>query len=66
MTGIIQKLDYLVDLEVNAIWITPFLESPLKSGGYDISNFTNVQSVFGTLDDFKELIASAHKKRMYI
>lgn len=62
MSGITEKLDYLVDIGVNAIWLTPFFESPLESGGYDISNYLNVQKVFGTLDDFKDLLDTAHKK----
>lgn len=62
MPGITEKLDYLVDIGVNAIWLTPFFESPLESGGYDISNYLNVQKVFGTLDDFKDLLDTAHKK----
>lgn len=64
ISGIIQKLDYLADIGVTAIWLTPFLESPLKSGGYDITNYLNVQAVFGTMDDFKELLNTAHKKSM--
>lgn len=60
--GIIQKLDYLVDIGVTAVWLTPFLESPLKSGGYDITDYLNVQKVFGTMDDIKALIKTAHGK----
>lgn len=60
--GIIQKLDYLVDIGINAIWLTPFLESPFESGGYDITDYLNVQKRFGTLDDFKDLLAKAHEK----
>lgn len=66
MLGITQKLDYLADIGVTAIWLTPFLKSPLKSGGYDISDYNYVQEVFGTIDDFKELINTAHKKSMSI
>lgn len=47
---------------MNAIWLTPFLESPLKSGGYDISNYSDIQKVFGTMEDLKELINTAHTK----
>jgi len=57
-----QKLDYLVDIGVTTIWLTPFLESPLKSGGYDISDYFKTQKVFGTMDDFKALINAAHDK----
>lgn len=60
--GITQKLDYLVDIGVTAIWLTPFLESPLQSGGYDISDYLKVQRVFGIIDDFKDLVNGAHRK----
>jgi len=59
-------LDYLVDIGVTAIWITPFFESPLESGGYDITNYVGVQHIFGTIDDFKDLLNAAHSKSMYI
>lgn len=65
-SGITQKLDYLVDLGIKAILLTPFFESPLKSGGYDVTNHTNIQTVYGTTDDFQELTTTARKKRMYI
>lgn len=65
-SGITQKLDYLVDIGVTAIWLTPFFDSPLESGGYDITNYLDVQHVFGTIDDFKDLINAAHTKSMYI
>lgn len=54
-SGIISKLDYIVDLGVKAVWISPIYESPMKDFGYDISNFTSIDPIFGTLDDFKEL-----------
>jgi len=65
LPGITQKLDYLVDIGVTAIWITPFFESPLESGGYDITNYQDVQHIFGTIDDFKDLLNAAHSKSMY-
>jgi len=65
-SGIIQKLDYLVDIGINAIWLTPFLESPFKSGGYDITDYLSIHQQFGTMDDFKELLSNAHEKSMYI
>ncbi|XP_022164151.1 maltase 1-like [Myzus persicae] len=64
--GITQKLDYLVDLGVTAIWLTPFFESPLESGGYDISNYLDVDNVFGTVDDFKDLLIAAHSKNLKV
>jgi len=65
LSGIIQKLDYLVDIGVTAIWLTPFFDSPLESGGYDISNYLEVQHIFGTIDDFKDLLNAAHSKSNY-
>ncbi|CAI6365687.1 unnamed protein product [Macrosiphum euphorbiae] len=64
--GITQKLDYLVDIGVTAIWLTPFYESPLESGGYDITNYLEVQQVFGTIDDFKDLLKAAHSKNLKV
>lgn len=65
LSGITEKLDYIVDLGVTAIWLTPFFESPLESGGYDITNYLDVQHIFGTLDDFKDLLNTAHSKSMF-
>ncbi|ODM91568.1 Maltase 1 [Orchesella cincta] len=53
--GIISRVNYFVELGVEAIWISPIYESPMVDFGYDISNFTNIDPLFGTLDDFKEL-----------
>lgn len=66
LSGITQKLDYLVDIGVTAIWITPFFESPLESAGYDITNYLDVQNIFGTIDDFKDLLNDAHSKSLCI
>jgi glycosidase len=62
INGITSKLDYFVDLGIDAIWISPMYESPMKDFGYDISNFTNIDPIFGTLDDFK-VMAAEFKKR---
>ncbi len=62
LRGIIQKLDYIKDLGVNLIWIGPFYQSPMDDNGYDVSNFFDVDPVFGTLDDARELISQAHKR----
>ncbi|XP_025407324.1 maltase 2-like [Sipha flava] len=64
--GITEKLDYLVDIGVNAIWLTPFLESPLESGGYDVSDYLKVQDVFGSMEDFENLVNTAHKKNLKV
>lgn len=58
--GIISKLDYIASLGVDAIWVSPFFKSPMKDFGYDISDYRQIDPMFGTLDDFDELIARAH------
>lgn len=58
--GIISKLDYLNDLGVNALWISPHYESPMDDNGYDISDFYKVSKDYGTIEDVKELIKKAH------
>ena len=61
LKGITEKLDYVATLNVDAIWISPFFTSPMKDFGYDVADFKNVDPIFGTLDDFDELLAKAHK-----
>jgi alpha-glucosidase len=58
--GIISKLDYIASLGVDAIWLSPFFKSPMKDFGYDISDYRDIDPIFGTLADFDELIAKAH------
>lgn len=60
LQGIITRLDYLQDLGVNAIWLSPFYPSPMADFGYDISDYCNVDPIFGTLDDFKQMLDAAH------
>ena len=64
--GITSKLDYLADLGVDAIWISPFYPSPMIDGGYDISDYTDVDPCFGNLDDFKELVGEAHVRSLKV
>jgi maltose alpha-D-glucosyltransferase/alpha-amylase len=59
--GLTSKLGYIRDLGVNTIWLMPFYPSPLKDDGYDISEYTNVHPQFGTLDDFRTMLAEAHR-----
>lgn len=61
LPGIIDKLDYIASLGVDAIWISPFFKSPMKDFGYDISNYREVDPLFGTLADFDSLISRAHE-----
>ena len=60
--GLISQLDYLSDLGITAIWLLPFYPSPMRDGGYDIADYTSVNPVFGTLDDFKRLLDEAHRR----
>lgn len=60
LQGIIEKLDYIANLGVDAIWISPFVKSPMKDFGYDVSDYRAVDPLFGTLDDFDRLVGRAH------
>ena len=60
ISGIQSRLSHLLDIGVETIWISPIYESPLADFGYDISNFTNVDPIFGTLEEFQELTSVAH------
>jgi alpha-glucosidase len=60
LRGITQRLPYLVELGVNAIWLSPIFPSPMADFGYDISNYTGIDPLFGSLDDFDALLAAAH------
>ena len=56
LKGITEKLDYVKNLGVNAIWINPFFKSPFKDGGYDIEDYYSIDKKFGDMQDFEELI----------
>jgi len=60
LVGIRSKLDYLQWLGVDAIWISPIYPSPMADFGYDVSNYTDIDPIFGTLGDFDALLADAH------
>lgn len=60
--GITSRLDYLADLGVDALWISPIYPSPMADGGYDISNYRDIAPEYGTLDDFLRLLTEAHKR----
>ncbi len=64
--GIIQRLDYLHELGITTIWISPIFESPMADNGYDISNYFGIASEFGTMEDFKELVLEAKKRQIKI
>jgi oligo-1,6-glucosidase len=60
--GIINKLDYLKDLGVNAVWLSPVYKSPNCDNGYDISDYRDINPEFGTLEDFKEMLQGMHDR----
>jgi maltose alpha-D-glucosyltransferase/alpha-amylase len=60
--GLAQKLDYVQELGVNAIWLMPFFPSPLRDDGYDISDYRSVHPRYGTLEDFKTFLSVAHDR----
>jgi oligo-1,6-glucosidase len=64
LMGIIQKLDYLHDLGVDILWLSPIFQSPNADNGYDISDYEAIQPAFGDMDDFDELLLGVHKRGM--
>ncbi len=64
--GLIEKLDYLQDLGVTALWLLPFYPSPLKDGGYDIADYTAINPSYGTLDDFRRFLKEAHDRGLRV
>jgi maltose alpha-D-glucosyltransferase/alpha-amylase len=64
--GLAEKLDYIKDLGVTAIWLLPFYPSPLRDDGYDIANYCNVHPMYGTLADFKNLLREAHRRGLRV
>jgi len=62
LRGVTEKLDYLQWLGVDCIWLLPLYPSPLRDGGYDIADFTNVHEDYGTVEDFRQLIEAAHQR----
>ncbi|MDJ1154903.1 alpha-glucosidase [Macrococcus caseolyticus] len=64
INGITEKLDYLKDLGIDVIWISPIYDSPNDDNGYDISDYQNVMSDFGTMEDFDRLLIETHNRDM--
>ena len=62
LRGILQRLDYLADLGIKGLWIAPFYPSPMADFGYDISDYCNVDRIFGTLADFDQLLQAIHER----
>ncbi len=67
LAGILERIDYLSDtLGVDAVWLSPFYPSPMADFGYDVSDYCDVDPIFGTLDDFDRLLAAAHERGLRI
>jgi len=64
--GLTSTLDYIKDLGIKGIWLTPFLESPKVDNGYDVSNYYKIDPTYGTLDDFKFFMEEAHKRNIKV
>ena len=64
LSGVKQRLDYCAALGVDALWLSPIYSSPMADFGYDISDYTNIDPIFGTLADFDELIAEIKRRGM--
>ncbi|MDX9691697.1 MAG: alpha-amylase family glycosyl hydrolase, partial [Acholeplasmataceae bacterium] len=66
INGILSKLDYLVELGVDILWLSPIYVSPMDDNGYDIADYYNINPMFGTMEDFKHLLKTAHQKNLKI
>ncbi len=63
-SGILSRLDHLVKLGVDAIWISPIYPSPMADFGYDVADYCAIHPSFGSLDDFERLVAAAHERNL--
>ena len=66
LPGVLARLDHIADLGVDAIWLSPFVASPMLDFGYDVSDYLSVDPMFGTLEDVRELIAAAHARGLKV
>lgn len=66
LKGVEDKLDYIKELGIDCIWLTPIFETSYRSFGYDITNYENIDSRYGNLTDFKRLVDKVHEKGMKI
>jgi len=66
LRGVIEKLDYLKELGVTYIWLTPIYPSPMNDNGYDVADYTSINSDFGTMEDFEELVEETKKRDIKI
>src|SRR4051812_41054377 len=66
LRGIASRLDYIVELGADAIWLSPIFRSPMADFGYDVADYRDVDPLFGTLDDLDRLIANAHGRGLKV
>ena len=66
LNGILKRLDYLVLLGVDAIWISPIYPSPMADFGYDVADYCGIDPIFGTIQDFDRLLAEAHRRGLKV
>jgi alpha-glucosidase len=66
LRGITEKMDYIAALNVDAIWISPFVKSPMRDFGYDVSDYCTVDPLFGALEDFVDLLKAAHARGLKV
>jgi len=66
LQGIIDRLDYVVELGIDAIWISPIFASPMADFGYDVSDYTAIHPMFGDMSTFERLLAAAHERNLHI
>src|SRR5436309_3211430 len=64
--GLLEKLDYLADLGVTALWLLPFYPSPLRDGGYDIASYRDIHPSYGNLRDFRNFLREAHGRGLHV
>uniref|UniRef100_A0A336K7Y7 CSON015622 protein n=1 Tax=Culicoides sonorensis TaxID=179676 RepID=A0A336K7Y7_CULSO len=66
LQGIRSKIPYLKDLGIDGVWLSPIYTSPQKDGGYDITNYTEIDPMFGTMNDFDQLIKTVKENGMHL
>jgi alpha-glucosidase len=66
LPGVLAHLDHVADLGVDAVWLTPFYPSPMRDHGYDVADYTNVDPLFGTVDDVDRIIHAAHRRALRV
>jgi alpha-glucosidase len=66
LIGMVQRLDYLQELGIGAIWLSPIFPSPMADFGYDVADYVGIDQIFGTINDFDHLLAEAHRRGMKV